>query len=102
MKNRKVESSYRAIPGTDEIYKLLIENTSDYVSLIDLNGRYIYLSSSHRHLGYVPEEMIGRSATAMLHPEDKAQLVPLLAEVVKRLANSKLRHYGAQAGGGGA
>ncbi len=76
-----------------ELYKLLIENTSDYVSLIDVTGRYIYLSPSHRQLGYVPEELIGRSATEMLHPDDKERLQKKLLEAVKMITGSKLRSF---------
>ncbi len=82
----KVDKNY-------ELYKLLIENTSDYVSLIDVTGRYIYLSPSHRQLGYVPEELIGRSATEMLHPDDKERLQKKLFDVAKQITGSKLKSF---------
>ncbi|MDP3105790.1 MAG: ATP-binding protein [Candidatus Methanoperedens sp.] len=58
---------HEALTKCDEIYKLVIENTSDYVSLIDEKGVYIYVSPSHQAMGYDPADLIGRSGVDFVH-----------------------------------
>lgn len=59
---------HEALTKCDEIYKLVIENTSDYVSLIDEKGVYIYVGPSHQAMGYDPADLIGRSGVDFVHP----------------------------------
>ncbi|MBX3373727.1 MAG: PAS domain-containing protein [Phycisphaeraceae bacterium] len=52
-------------------YRLLAENTSDIVSLISPELKYIYVSPSCRALlGFRPQEMLGRSVFDFFHPDD--------------------------------
>ncbi len=74
----------------NEIYKLVIENTSDYVALIDEMGVYIYVSPSFQALGYRQEDLIGRSGLDFVHPDDRARLASILATYAAKLAKAKL------------
>ncbi len=52
-------------------YKLLTENMSALICEIDDAGVYTYLNPAYEKvLGYCPEEIIGRSASELVHPED--------------------------------
>jgi DNA-binding NtrC family response regulator len=54
-----VEAALRA---SEERFRALVENSSDALFLIDGDGRITYLSpSSERHLGWTPEQTVGRS-----------------------------------------
>lgn len=44
----------------------------DAVCLVDVDGRYLYVNASfERILGYAPEEVIGRRAFGLVHPDDR-------------------------------
>jgi PAS domain S-box-containing protein len=52
-------------------YRILIENINDLVCEIDSKGVYTFLSENYKEvLGYKPEELLGKPATALIHPED--------------------------------
>ncbi|MFK7601272.1 EAL domain-containing protein [Deinococcus sp. SM5_A1] len=56
-------------------YRLLAEYTNDLVCLHRPGGDFSYVSPSvHGLLGYVPEELIGTSPEALMHPEDRVNL----------------------------
>lgn len=53
----------------DKLLDLLL----DVVCVVDKEGRFLSVSAaSERVFGYRPEEMVGRTAFEMMHPEDRA------------------------------
>ena len=55
----------------DELFRALIENASDVVTIVDAEGVIRYASPSvERVLGYKPVELIGTNMVELLHPED--------------------------------
>jgi PAS domain S-box-containing protein len=70
-----------ALRGSEERFRALVENSSDALLLLDADGRITYLSpSSTRHLGWTPDQMIGRSIFDFLHPEDHAMVEGRMAD----------------------
>src|SRR5258708_5310569 len=66
LKKRETErrgiASETAFRRSEALYRLIAENTSDLVALLDLEFRCIYASPSHLPvLGYAPEELLGAS-----------------------------------------
>lgn len=54
-----------------EFFHRLVEYSLDIISVLDADGRVIYNTPSlTRYLGYLPEELEGRSAFELVHPED--------------------------------
>jgi PAS domain S-box-containing protein len=52
-------------------YRLVSEQVSDLVSVLDDQGRFVYVSPSHeRVLGLPVAEVLGRSAPELVHPDD--------------------------------
>ncbi len=65
---KKAEADLRK---RDERFRLLIENASDIVTVINAEGIIRFQSPSvTRILGFQPEEMVNRSAYDFLHPDD--------------------------------
>ena len=70
MKNSNISEGI--IKKTDsDILERVENNTSDIISIHDLDGRYRYVTPSVKvMLGYSPEELIGGSPYEHFHPED--------------------------------
>ena len=68
MKQKKTEQN---LHRAEELYRVVVENTQDLISVTDVEGRLIYASPSHEAvIGYTPAELLGRSALELIHPED--------------------------------
>ena len=73
--------STRATP--EQLYRLLADNATDVVTLHDLAGHYLYVSPSvEPFLGYRPQELIGTTCWALIHPEDIAHVQERMATAV--------------------
>lgn len=61
---------------SEERYRRITENMSDFVSELDTQGIFRYNSPSiQRILGYDPKELIGISAFDLVHPEDRDRVI---------------------------
>jgi PAS domain S-box-containing protein len=68
-----------------ERYRLVLERTSDMVSITTFSERptYVYVNPAHSSvLHYKPEDLIGKCPFDFIHPEDNEKLIPLLAQYV--------------------
>ncbi|MGI9182541.1 MAG: ATP-binding protein [Longimicrobiaceae bacterium] len=60
-----------ALRRSEEHFRALIENGSDYIMIIGQDGAISYASPSvERILGYKPEEVLGNKPDGILHPDD--------------------------------
>ncbi len=74
MERASVEAE-AALRRSEEQYRLIAQNTRDLISLVDVDGCFLYASPSHRSsLGYQPEELAGTQFIDLVHPEDQAAL----------------------------
>ena len=78
-KRKRVENELKESEGK---YRLIRENTTDFISIISVSGKYIYASPSYKLLGYDPDELIGSDGFELLHSEDRKQMLPMLKQVV--------------------
>jgi two-component system, cell cycle sensor histidine kinase and response regulator CckA len=63
----------RALRESEELYRLVVENSMDMIAIFDLDARPLYLSPSHADvLGYPPTELLRQSVAEMVHPDDRA------------------------------
>ena len=61
-----------ALHRSEEQYRLIAENTSDLICMLDVHGNYTYLSPSYREvLGYAPESLLSTSCFSLIHPDDR-------------------------------
>ncbi len=68
-----------ALRKREEDFRLLIENASDLITVINHQGELRFQSPSVvRMLGYQPEEMLGRKVFEYLHPEDAPRIGPAI------------------------
>ena len=53
-------------------FRALVEKSNDIISIIDADGKFLYLSPSlERIMGYEPQETIGDIAWEYIHPNDR-------------------------------
>jgi diguanylate cyclase (GGDEF)-like protein/PAS domain S-box-containing protein len=80
-----------ALRRSEAHFRALIETAQGLITIMDADGKVRYESPTlTRILGYLPEELVGRNALELIHPEDVGYVGALLA--------SKLGHAGAVQG----
>jgi PAS domain S-box-containing protein len=68
-----------------ELYRLLAENSTDMISKHTLEGVCTYVSPACRSLlGYEPEELVGRSAYELFHPDDLQRVRSVHSTILRR------------------
>jgi PAS domain S-box-containing protein len=67
----KIEKRTRDLAASEARARLLSENASDVITLMDTSLRRLYASPASRDvLGYTPDELMGGTPIAIVHPED--------------------------------
>jgi PAS domain S-box-containing protein len=65
----------KALRVREERFRALLENGSDVTALVGTDGVLQYVSGPVRRiLGRVPEDLVGQSAFALMHPDDAASM----------------------------
>ncbi|MBK9180425.1 MAG: PAS domain S-box protein [Acidimicrobiales bacterium] len=68
-----------AVVASEREFRLLAENATDLIVRYDAGGTRRYVSpSARRVLGYAPEQLVGRPAWDLLHPDDAAPFAEAL------------------------
>jgi PAS domain S-box-containing protein len=70
----------RALAERESYFRRLIENSSDYVMVVDGTGAITYLGPSvQRILGYAPDELLGKTPADLLHLDDVPETMAAIA-----------------------
>lgn len=76
---RRSDESYRSkkqLMDSENRFRNLVQNSSDFITIIDKNGMIVYSSSSiERILGYGENYLVGKSALEIVHPEDHGTII---------------------------
>jgi diguanylate cyclase (GGDEF)-like protein/PAS domain S-box-containing protein len=68
----KDEQYQQALELSEKRYRLIAENSTDLIRIVDVFGMNSYVSPSHEQvLGYKPDELDGKRFDTIIHPEDK-------------------------------
>ncbi|MEW6077348.1 MAG: PAS domain S-box protein [Thermodesulfobacteriota bacterium] len=63
--------------------RLILKSTSIMLAVLDRDVCFTYVSPSYeRFLGYIPDELIGKSGLDLIHPDDLDRLLAILAKGV--------------------
>ncbi|MEH7116781.1 ATP-binding protein [Neobacillus vireti] len=87
--NRKLSEMYKLVETSEAKYRLIAENTSDLILLMDKEHAISYLSPSHEYvLGYPCSELEKHRCFKLLHPDD----APMFQEAIQRMFEDKKSH----------
>ncbi|HVX39045.1 MAG TPA: PAS domain S-box protein [Gemmatimonadaceae bacterium] len=70
----------RELRRSEALFRTLAENAFEIMTVFTLDGRFT-MTSSVRALGYVQDDVVGRSLSDFVHPEDLPTLEASVAEV---------------------
>ena len=84
---------------TEARFRSLVQNSTDVVMVVDADSTVRYVSPSlERVFGYDPDEFEGTKLTALIHPDDQAQVLHFLGSTGRdgtaatTLIESRMRH----------
>ncbi len=70
---RLAEESLRA---SEEQLRLVTDNMIDMLTRIDAEGRYVYVSPSHKtQMGWEPDDLLGKNFIEFIHPDDAEKVL---------------------------
>lgn len=68
---------------SEEKFKSLVQNGSDIIAILNANGLFKYVSpTSLKIAGYQPEELVGKNAFEIIHPDDINYVLSKLQQVI--------------------
>jgi PAS domain S-box-containing protein len=88
----------QALRRSEAHLRALIENASDIITILDVDGTIRYTSPAvQRILGYVPENVLGKNVMAFVHPDDITGVTTTFQETIRepgamRSISCRLQH----------
>ncbi|MGH9016338.1 MAG: putative bifunctional diguanylate cyclase/phosphodiesterase [Acidimicrobiales bacterium] len=81
------EDAEASLRASEERYRSLVQNSSDTTLVLGPAGVILYASPATRALvGQDPADLIGRRASDLVHPDDRARVEPELGELLRTAA----------------
>ena len=78
-----LQRSQDEVRQSEERFRSLVQNSSDLITILDVDGSVRYASPSvERLMGYEPDEWLGINAVSLIHPDDLPSAVQSLAAVM--------------------
>ncbi|MFX1338814.1 MAG: PAS domain S-box protein [Promethearchaeota archaeon] len=69
---------------SEEKYRLISENANDLIAIFSQLAKFEYVNEAHLEvLGYLKEDLIGKSVSEFIHPRDVRLLTNILSDLVK-------------------
>ncbi|MED4531837.1 EAL domain-containing protein [Metabacillus fastidiosus] len=80
---KKAEDELRE---SEKRYRIITENMTDIVMLLDMNGRILYASPSlGKVLGFPLRSFVGESSFDLIHPEDKQRVIMAFEQSIETM-----------------
>jgi len=80
--------------GSEERFRLLVENSNVLVAELTREGRYRYVSPNHAQiLGYAARDLVGRDVFELLHPDEHAVVRTRMSNDDGGQVRFRIRHH---------
>jgi diguanylate cyclase (GGDEF)-like protein/PAS domain S-box-containing protein len=91
---QQLQRAAEVAAASAERFRLLTENTSDLVRLLDITGKVTYVSPSiERLLGFGVQEFLGLPAKSLMHPDDLAMAGAILRDISSGAVDKGMSTY---------
>jgi PAS domain S-box-containing protein len=91
---RERREAAEVLRRSEERFEYLIQNLSDVITVVAVDGTMLYHSPSIERLaGYRPSELLGQSLLEYVHPEDEAGVRAALERVTLRVGSAAPPEY---------
>jgi len=87
------KQAQKALENSEALFKLITGHTSALVSIHDSETRYIFASPSHEQLGYMPEDLMGKSGFTTVAEEDIESLLAHLDKARQGKLSKAILNY---------
>lgn len=95
------KKAQEALQKSEDRFRTLISRSSDVMSILDQEGRFIYNSlPAEKIFGYRLEDLVGKSAIDFIHPDDREIARKEFAGLVNRSKSAKVVEFRALRGNG--
>ena len=93
----EAKRAQEALRRSEQMFRVITENASELIALVDMKGRRLYNSPSYQSvLGYSPDELQQTWSLEQIHPDDRAKLLAASEEAkatgVGRFIEYRMRH----------
>jgi PAS domain S-box-containing protein len=89
IERKRVEEQLRE---REEFFRLISENVTDLIAVVDPHGRRLYNSPSYRNLLGDPDRLHGTDSFGEVHPEDQARIKELFRQTVQTAVGQRAEY----------
>lgn len=79
---REKEKVERALRESEDMFRMITENMSDLIAVVDLDGRRVYNSPSYRDMFGDPDLLRGTDSFDDIHPDDRERVRHVFRETI--------------------
>jgi diguanylate cyclase (GGDEF)-like protein/PAS domain S-box-containing protein len=81
-----------ALREQEDFFRLIAENSGDFIAVLDLDGRRLYNSPSYNHFFGNTRYLAGTVSFTEIHPDDRERVRRVFAETVKTGVGQRIEY----------